>query len=432
MNGGSFIVGNGIIADGRGLFLENGALFVDEGRIQEIGLCDTIRKEGVPFYDVRGRIILPGLVNFHHHLYSFFAPGFSPAGRTDTFPDILENLWWRLDRSFNEEILYFSVLMGALDSLSYGVTTIFDHHASMSLDTGSLDIAAEAFQRAGARGVLCFETSDRAGNEAMKRHVEENISFREKHRKNAFLGGVFGLHANLTLSEETLEYIGETRPADMPVHVHCGEAPEDFAFCRKEGYRGPVDRLNSFGLLDGKSILVHCVHLDEDEYRILDEIRPAIVINPESNANNRVGNARRDDLPDHLLGTDGMSGDMISALRSYFLLGSGGAEPFGRMERMLLTLPYERVKSYLPVELGFHPGAPADIAVLDYVPLSPVEEKNLTGHLLFGAKGGKTFLTAVNGRILWHEGRFPEHDIETLRFEARRAAHSLAQRFRCD
>ena len=425
----SYVLGGGVVADGKGLFLSNGAISVEDGFIREIGPAETLVREGRPFIDVKGRLILPGMVNFHHHLYSTFSPGFSPLGPTESFPGILENLWWPLDRAVNGEILYYSVLIGALDSLSFGVTTLFDHHASMNLDRGSLDIAAEALNRAGCRGVLCLETSDREGTGARNRQVEENTSFWEKHREDPFLSGMMGLHANFTLSEESLAWVADRKPAEMPIHIHCGESAEDFLFCRRAGYNGPVDRLNAFGLVDERSLLIHCVNLPEEDYALLDRIHPAVVLNPESNANNRVGAPRRDRLPDHLLGTDGMSGDMISALRSYYLLGKGNREDFSRMERMFFTLPGERLARYLPLTPGFYPGAPADIAVPEYIPLSPLNEENLLGHLLFGAKEGRAFLTAVNGKILWHRGEFPEVDMEALRLEARSAAGSLASRF---
>lgn len=429
MDTGAYVIGGGVLFGGAGIFFEDGALLISRGQIREAGPCEVVRRKNLPFYNVEGRLILPGFVNFHHHLYSFFAPGFSPAGPTDTFPEVLENLWWRLDRSINEDILYYSVLMGALDSLSYGVTTIFDHHASMNLDKGSLEIASEAFSRAGVRGVLCLETSDRQGTDAMKRQVEENISFWEGHRKNLFFSGMFGFHANMTLSDKTLSFIAEVKPKEMPLHVHCGEAVEDLCFCRGLGYAGPVDRLNAFGLLDRNSFLIHCVYLDEKDYFLLNEICPVVVLNPESNANNRVGKPARDRLPDHLLGTDGMSGDMLGTLRSYYLLGEGNHESFSRMETMMFSRPQHTLTRYLPLQCGFHPGSAADIAVLDYVPLSPISEKNILGHLLFGAKGGKTFLTAVNGDILWRKGDFLHKDMDVLRFEARRAARSLADRF---
>ena len=429
MDSGTCVIGRGTVADGRGLFLEDGAVLVSGGRIAEIGPWESVRRPELPFYDVEGRFILPGFVNFHHHLYSTFSTGLPSSGPARSFPEILENIWWRLDRVLDDETVYYSALLGALDSLSHGVTVFFDHHASMGSERGSLDLVAEAVARAGSRAVLCFETSDRAGGSAVRRHVEENVSFAAKHRGDPFIGAAFGLHANFTLSEESLSLIRESRPEHLPIHIHCGEAPEDLVFCRERGYRGPVDRLRAFGLLDGSSILAHCVHLDERDYDILEEVRPCIVTNPESNACNRSGRASREKLPDHLLGTDGMTGDIIASLRSYCLLGEGNLEPLARMGRMLFEIPRERMADYLPIDPFLHVGGAADLAVPDYVPLSPVSESNLVAHLVFGAKGGKAFLTAVNGRILWHEGHFTDTDIREVRREARIAAKKLANRY---
>ncbi len=221
--------------------------------------------------------------------------------------------------------------------------------------------------------MLCLETSDRQGKEAMKRQVAENIAFWEKHRSDPFLGGMFGLHANLTLSEETLGFIAAEKPAEMPVHVHCGgprrTSPSAGAGVRRAG--GPPERLWSPGR--GQLHDPLCPSLGEGLF-LLGEINPVVVLNPESNANNRVGTPDRDRLPGHLLGTDGMSGDMVAALRSYLLLGAGGGEPYSRMADMMFRLPEKVLQRHLPVRTGFRPGAAADIAVLDYIPLSPVSE----------------------------------------------------------
>jgi cytosine/adenosine deaminase-related metal-dependent hydrolase len=100
------------------------------------------------------------------------------------------------------------------------------------------------------------------------------------------------------------------------------------------------------------------------------------------------------------------------------------------MADMMFRYPQKILQKHLQVRTGFRPGAAADIAVLDYIPLSPVSEANLLGHILFGAKGGKAHLTAVNGKILWRKGEFPGHDMNSLRFRAKRAASAQSLRFR--
>ena len=184
-SGGTFAVGNGTIADGLGVFLENGAVLIRDGRIAATGGTEAIRsrcaQEGSEFIDVGGRLIIPGLLNAHHHLYSTLAPGIQPLGDTDGFEKILENLWWPLDSALDREAVSVSARLGIIDSVKHGATMIFDHHASMGFVGGSLAIIGDAFRQSGIKGSVCFEVSDRRGEAEAIGHIEENLTFHEEH-----------------------------------------------------------------------------------------------------------------------------------------------------------------------------------------------------------------------------------------------------------
>ena len=81
--------------------------------------------------DVGGKVIMPGLINTHMHLYSTFARGMAlKDSPPDNFQEILERLWWRLDKVLTQEDIYYSALVPLMDCVKNGTTTIFDHHAS--------------------------------------------------------------------------------------------------------------------------------------------------------------------------------------------------------------------------------------------------------------------------------------------------------------
>lgn len=429
MKNSTFIIDNAVFYDGSGKFYNDGAIVVKDYIITATGQTTDIRSSypNAEFYDVGSRLAIPGLVNAHHHLYSFFTAGLAPRATSGTFTQTLENLWWPFDNALDEESVYWSGLMGALDSASYGVTTIFDHHASMNCVRGSLNTIKKAFETAGIRGVLCFETSERSGLSNIQSHIDENIDFWRANLDDKHIKGMFGMHANMTLSDKTLGAIRDACPSNMPFHVHCAESLEDYAFCLNLGYQGTVDRLMSFGLITKMSILVHCIHLSDRDAEILDEIQPFVVTNAESNANNRVGKMNRLRLPRHTIGTDGMSGDMLCALRSYYLLDDD--KSFARMSRAFFDTRVELLSSFFPNCGDFSVGSAADIAVLDYRPLTPIDNNNLLGHLLFGAKGGKAFMTVADGRIIWHNGQFIGLDVYKLSEEARKAAAKLHRRY---
>ena len=260
----AFAVGNGVVADGMDLVMQDGAIKIQAGRIVKVGATHEIRREVDRFLDVKGRLILPGLLNPHQHLYATMAVGLTPVGKTDTFVQQLQNFWWRLDSALDQESTYYSAVMGIIDSIRCGVTMLFDHHASMGFVRGSLATIERAFSMAaGLKGLLCFETSDRRGPDAADTHIEENLDFWRSHTRSRNVKGALGLHANFTLGDRTLAALQAAKPADTPIHIHCGEDRADFDFCLNSGYKGPVDRLERFGLLNPHSILAHALHLSE-------------------------------------------------------------------------------------------------------------------------------------------------------------------------
>lgn len=432
----SLVISNGIITDGVGLFIENGAVRIENGCIAWVGPAREANRNDARFIDVGGRLVMPGFLNAHHHLYSSFAPGISPLGETEDFVHILDNLWWSLDLALDAEAIYYSALMGVIDSVKHGVTMIFDHHASMGYVRGSLRLIAGAFALAGIKGLLCFETSDRMGADAIETHIEENLEFAAQDpsqsplqggRQGGLTRGVFGLHANLTLSDETLKRIAAAKPPNVPVHVHCGEDRADLEYCRALGYEGPVDRLHRFGLLSPDSILAHAIHLSDRDYRLIDEIGPLVVSNPESNANNRVGRMDRSRIARYLLGTDGMSPDMLETLRSHFLLG--GTVPFDELSRVFFADRYRAQQHFFPDTGGLSVGLRADLVALDYAPISPIGPDNVLGHLIFGARAGKVYLTVADGRVCYHAGQIAFVDETEVTRQAIGVARSLHERY---
>ncbi len=415
------------------LFIDNGSVLVEHGKITGVFAGpDAEGVEDTPVYDLGGRILMPGLVNPHTHLYSALSAGLSPKGQTRNFTEVLSNLWWPLDSAHDEESIYCSAVSGIFDAVKHGVTCIVDHHASMNRVKGSLDTIASAFRLSGLKGILCFETSDRSGVEKSGTHIEENLRFIDENMNSSNLRGMLGMHANLTLSDKTLKTAADLtgrNPEKYPVHIHCGEDKSDTDFCIEQGFSGPVDRLNSYGLLSNGSILAHCIHLSFRDLDILRDLSPFIVSNPESNANNRVGKPDRSAFPSYLIGTDGMSMDMISSLRSQFLLGTGLSEDFGSLYESFFNQPRQLLKYFFPGTGLIENGFDADIAVLDYIPETPISAENIMGHLIYGARGGRVYMTVAAGNILYLDGKLTFTSEASLRSRIKSAAADLHRRY---
>ena len=394
-----------------GIFIPGGEILVENGIITSVGNRGTLVSDndsGIARYDLGGRLALPGFVNPHSHLYSSLSAGLSAKGPNAAFTEVLSNFWWPLDAAMDEESVYCSAVYGVIDAVKHGVTCIFDHHASMNFVRGSLAAVEKAFSLAGIKGVLCYEISDRKSSEEVSSQLEENVNFINNRIGNNRMRGMIGLHANFTLSEKTMNIVSEavtSAPDKYHIHIHCGEDRHDLDFCTSAGFKGPVDRLNYYGLISSSSILAHCINISGRDREILKVRKPFIISNPESNANNRVGKLDRRLVDDYLIGTDGMSFDMISSLRSQYLLGEGLSEDFERLNHVFIEKPTELLSQFFPdtgrIEAGFN----ADIAVLDYIPATPIDSGNIVGHLIFGARGGKAFMTVADGNILYHDGK---------------------------
>ena len=154
--------------------MEQADLRVAEGKIIEKAV-QLPRRDGDSEIDCSGKLILPGMVCAHTHLYSALARGMpGPKEPPANFPQILEKVWWKLDRALDEESIYYSAVVGILDAIACGTTTIIDHHASPGCISGSLKIMKEAFEMLGMRGVLCYEITDRGGDAERDQGIEEN------------------------------------------------------------------------------------------------------------------------------------------------------------------------------------------------------------------------------------------------------------------
>lgn len=410
------------------------------GRIVAVGSEGELRRRypDARALDAHGGLILPGLVNLHHHFYSALARGLDPGTPMRDFPEVLDRLWWRLDRALDPDTVVLSALLSAADCVRWGCTTVFDHHASPSAIDGSLEAVAEAVETAGISAVLCYEVTDRNGHAEALAGLEENLAFIEAHRDHPRIRGLVGLHASFTLREETLAEVAARRPAGAGVHIHLAEDPVDGEASRASFGAGPVSRLERHGLLDDRCLLAHGIHLEPAEYARIGAGGAVLVHNPESNANNGVGRLDPVLAAEHGcrvgLGTDGMSSAMLRALRAAFLTLRGGrrdpAVGFAVLPELLATNAETAARLFGEPLLGrLAPGAPADLIVVDAPPPTPVTADNLFGHLVYGASEAPVRHTIARGRVLLEDFGHSTINLAQVAARARERAPELWRRF---
>ena len=232
-------------------------LLVEDGRIASIGAGEA--PAAAEAVDLEGELLLPGLVNAHHHLYSALAGRLQWPPLPGEFTEILRQVWWRLDRALDPDSIRASARLGLAASVTQGVTTIIDHHSSPLAAAGSLDILAEEAGAMGVKIALALEVSDRDGPEAFRACVDENLRALSRHAGGETTAALFGLHAGFTLCDESLELCADA--TDAPFHLHCAEGEEDLAHAQSLGYGGVVDRLEALSILRPGTLLAHGIHL---------------------------------------------------------------------------------------------------------------------------------------------------------------------------
>ena len=394
-------------------------------------------------YDARGKLLMPALINCHTHLYSTLARGISLPGRAPrNFAEILKKLWWRLDRTLNPDDVYYSALVGLIDSAKCGVGTLVDHHSSPNACAGSLDRVEQAFRDVGLRGVLCYETSDRNGSASATEGINENIRFLERHHDasaDGLTSGSFGLHASFTLSEKTLRRAVEANKSlRAGFHVHVAEDRCDVDDARCRGHRSPVVRLRELGILDDRALAAHCVHVGARDIAALARHQINVVHNPQSNCNNAVGVAnllemfRRGVLVG--LGSDGYTPRMWEEFKAAFHMQKvrAGDPRVAYVEAYAAALLNNRTiaRKIWGLDIGrIETGSRADLVLVDYYPPTPLDSSNLFGHFLFGIANAPVDSLIVNGRFVLRNKECVTVDERAVAEKASVQARALWDRF---
>ena len=237
--------------------LQDGGVYLRGDEIIAVGESQRLLAQypDAERWDAQGKLLMPGMICAHTHFYGAFARGmYIPGEPAKDFPEILRKLWWPLDRALDLDGVQSSAEVCLVDAIRNGTTTLIDHHASQTAIDGSLDAIAAAVGASGLRSVLCYEVTDRDGPAAAAAGIRENVRFASAVRRSpsdARVASTFGLHASMTLSDETLE---ACRAESQRFHVHVAEHPADAWDSQNRSGRRTVERLHSFDITGPESI----------------------------------------------------------------------------------------------------------------------------------------------------------------------------------
>ncbi|MCR5332886.1 MAG: amidohydrolase family protein [Bacilli bacterium] len=365
-------------------YIENGYVVFDE-QIKEVGKMSSFKDKDYEVIDAKGKLLLPNFVCNHAHIYSIFARGLSLPFNPHNFLEILEQMWWKLDAKITNQITYYSGIAASYEFLLNGVSTVIDHHASGEIIGSLSSLKASVCDVAHMKGIFCFETSDRYN---ISKCIKENVSFFKENSKNA----LFGMHASMTLSNETLALI-KKEFGNIPLHVHVAESKMDEEDSLKKYNTSIIDRFDKYGLINKDSLIVHGVALSDHELDIIKARGAYMVVNTTSNMNNAVGLPNVKKYLDHgikvMVGNDGLNSNMASEYMnvyytSHLLNESPTTLNLGDVLNMINN-SYDYVSNKLGIKLGkIEKGYASDFMLVNYSPFTQMDESNAFGHVFFG------------------------------------------------
>ncbi len=407
-----------------------GCFLLYDGQIVQTGPMAEYRKPTgcTEELDACGALVMPSLVITHAHLYGAYLRAFNPGVfHPLTFRELLQQLFWKLDGGLGLESSYYSAKAMAFDHIRCGVTTIFDHHASGRAIRGTLEQLKRAWvDESGLRGAFCFETSDRF---PVADCIAENVEFANAHsRGDKWARGMFGLHASMTLSEDTLRKVSGAI-GGVPLHSHVAESLEDQQECIALYNKRIVERFLGHGLITPDSIFAHCVNINEREAALAAENSAHVALNISSNLNAGHGCVdyrmlRRFGVK-AIFGNDSLGTNIAAEIRNFVfaehtvcnnVFTVGGADALACIRN-----GYEHANALLGTKLGrLEAGYEADMLLADYIPYTPMNAENAWDHVFDGV------FHQFRPRHVWCAGVQKLRDYRVLLDEEKTCAESRA------
>ncbi len=391
------ILKNANFIDWQNLSFSNTNLRVEEGTSGSLTFFDNFREIPVSLkdeiIDCKGKLVTKSFAIAHHHAYSALARGMpAPEKAPANFLEILKYIWWNLDKALDKDMIEASALATAMASAKAGSTFVIDHHASPNYIKGSLDVIAQAFEKVGVNHLLCYEITDRDGKAKAHEGLEETGDYLSKNQ------GLVGLHASFTVGDETLKKASELmRNKASGIHIHAAEDKIDQEQCMQNHGKRVVERLNDFGVLDSsKTILAHCLHVNENERKLIRNSKAFVVQNTESNLNNNVGYFNGNAMGNRImLGTDGMHSDMLRTSKAAYFVGQENdnidfASAYGR---------FRKAHNYLNIN-SYTGDGENNLVVLDYDSPTEINENNFLGHFIFGLTSNHIQHVISDGKLI--------------------------------
>ena len=433
----TIVAGEWMIAEPGRDPVRDGAVRVAGAIITEVGT----RSELIALHPgdevVTGGALLPGFVNAHTHLYGVLAHGIPPGGAVADFRSFLVDYWWpRVEDALDQEMIAVATEWAIAEMLRTGTTTFYDILEAPRSLPGALAVQAEVADRLGARGILSFEATERAGAEIAELGLRENEAMIERGRAvpESLIGGAMCFHTTFTCSEAFVRRAVELAAEhDVFCHAHVNEGTYEADETLRRFGKRTVELYADWGVLSDRFLASQCVQIDALELELLAQHGVRVSHMPLANCEVGGGIAPIPELIDAGvtvgLGSDGYLNDMFQVMRGAFLIHKGRLrDPQTMSARTVLELATSAGAHALGLDTTvgvLAPGRAADLLLVDLSVPTPPTAHNIYDQLVLWRSGDDVTDVMVGGRWRVRGRELLGVDLPRLRARVREQAVRL-------
>ena len=397
---------------------ENGYVCIEDSMIKSVG-------EGEPDFsadkviDGRGGILLPGLINTHCHVSMI---PFRSMG--DDCPDRLRRFLFPLEnQAMTEKLVYLSARYGICEMLLAGVTTFAD----MYYFEGEV---AKACEELGIRGVLgetvigqpTCDSKEPYGGLALAE------AFIKEYRGRELVRPMIAPHATNTNSPEALrEAFAIAEKYDTLFTLHASEMDYEMTYFRDIWHQTPIEFLNDTGVLSGRTLAAHCIHLTEKDLDILEKTGTSVSHCIGSNTKAGKGVAPVNKMAERHIpvgfGTDGPSSGNTLDLFTQFRLFASFQKTVNNDRGLFPTDEIVAIGTtggaralHMDTEIGsLEAGKKADMILVETDSVNMFPSYNPYSALVYSANASNVDTVIVNGQVIVSEKKLVNASLSEIR-----------------
>lgn len=382
--------------------------------------------------DASGRLISPGFVNGHMHMYGVLSHGITAEALVTEFSSFLEDYWWPyVENRVDKELVRLTTEWSCVEMIDSGITSFTDILEAPNSIPGALEIEADVIEKAGMRAFLTFEACQRMGEEIGQLGLKENADFVRAHNKpDARIQGMMSVHTLFTGDKAYMQQakkIADELGCD--IHMHLSESVYEPNWTKEHLGTTPVDYYEEIGFMDKNVFASQCVKVSDHEIGIMAKRGARAITMPLSNCEVGGGFAPVTEMLNAgmkvSIGTDGYINNYFEVMRGAFLMHKAKMED---PQAMPAKTVYDMGTSMGADAMGIpdagrlEPGCLADVITIDLDTPTPINEYNVFDQLILFRNPANVNDVLVDGKFLKRDGKLLTVDADRIKNELREKA----------